>query len=246
MNIKSCYLVVLFLVGTIGVFAQNSFGPKMSSSNSNSKTRSDFGPLPISQLRKTKSKMADSRERVDNSEKIRECEIAIQELEQSKQECYSCFGTSVIKANCYMCSGWGYTGYGKYRHVCIRCHGTGTRKEKCPNCLKIDLSIAFQNTLIEEYKKTHGMTKEARNFYYNHKHKMQQMDIEYQNSVNSKYDSYKTTVSCSTCDGTGQEKVYISNSTASSDKYYCSQCDSWDYTKHIHQTCSVCHGTGKY
>ncbi len=181
-----------------------------------------------------------NRNLVDNSQKILECKKHIQELKQSKANCYTCNGTGSIKRNCLYCSGIGHHGYGKYYRLCSLCNGAGKRSENCPNCVRINMTIFANELLLKEYIKTHGMTEETRELYYN------QINNNYQNSTN---DIVESDTKCYVCKGTGREKRPITSVTSSSDyKKVCPECNEVmpSYDLHIHQTCTGCKGKGYY
>ena len=153
-------------------------------------------------------------ETVDNSEKILECKQQIRKLKRSMKECSTCRGTGTVKQNCYMCAGFGMTGYGQYRHICLSCNGSGKKETACINCSRTELAIVFVKKLLQGYEETHGHTKEAADAYYNHKNWEVQSERNYQKAIDDIADSYLN------------ESNSSRNSTNSSSK------------------CSICHGTG--
>ncbi|WP_025830780.1 hypothetical protein [Bacteroides stercorirosoris] len=197
---------------------------------------------------------------VDNSEKIKQSEKGIKELEYKKQHCSYCHGTGKVPGNyCYPCRGTGTIKIGYYTpqfFPCNWCGGKGRSDVACTECQKTNMAISFVKLHLENLKETHGMTKETEQFYYEHKNKMAQMDRDYQNSINAIADSYldkpsnKSSVYrhsngeplCPDCKGSGKchickgDKLYEN----SYDNYRITNCDFCKQTG----VCPMCHGRG--
>lgn len=198
---------------------------------------------------------------LDNSEKIREQEEIIKELEYKKENCYRCHGKGTVSGgNCNVCKGTGIIKAGYYTpqfFTCNYCGGTGSKKVACIECQRTDLSISFARKLLKDYQETNGMTKEAAKAYFEHEAWKAQSDLNYQNAVNAIVDSYlddssngsntsssSDSKTCPYCGGTGVSKIGILGSGGSNVAYTnasgeeCPYCDDYDYEFHHHDRCS--------
>lgn len=224
--------------------SNNSFAPSSSSYSSN--TNSKYTALNDPNL-------------VDNSEKIKEQENHIKELEYKKQHCYLCHGTGKTQKNCTMCF-LGWSGYGKYKHPCTFCNGTGKVDDYCSECRYTNMAISFAEQQIKSLKETHGMTKETAAFYHEHNSKIAQMDRDYQNAINaiaepylnstrksnSSHSSTSSSSKCSLCNGTGIDphvyhsgdpKPAVGGYTHSSGSK-CVYCGKYEWHQHVY--CPKC------
>ena len=206
---------------------------------------------------------------IDNSEEIRRCEMAIEELQNRKSHCPYCNGTQKIPVNCNTCNGSGIVQMGYYTPQffrCNYCNGTGRRYNSCVECQKTDVSISMSRSMLKSFKETHGMKKEAAKVYHEQNRRMAEMDLEYQRATdaiaepylkstrksNSSHSSTSSPQKCSICNGTGVDphpwEDAASNVgrnlpwcyTNSSGKK-CPYCKK--YTWHQHHKCPKCNSS---
>ncbi len=199
---------------------------------------------------------------VDNSKKIIEQEEYIKELEYKQQHCYLCHGIGKTQKNCTMCI-LGWSGYGRYKHPCTFCGGTGKVDDYCYECRYTNYAIMSAKQNLKTLQETHGMTKETADFYYRHQNKMAEMDRDFQNAINaiaepylnstrksnSSHSSTSSSSKCSICNGTGVDPLpwgeyhaghgsglpWCYTNQSGTECPYCKE-----YTWHQHHKCLKC------